>query len=120
MKKMTLYPLVPRKGQDFTKSKKYVVPNQSMTLKEILRRFVKKESLPALKEGVYIETDYDLEKLSKADLTEQHEVIEELKKKVKRKKKEVEDYQEDQKRKQEERAKGTPDPNPPKPEPPKA
>lgn len=102
MKKVTLYPHVPRKGQSFKGVEKHVVPNQSMSLQEILRRFVRKESLPAQKEGTYHESEYDLEKLAKADLTEQHEVIEELKKKVKRKKKEVDDYQAEQKRKQEE------------------
>ncbi|AXH74429.1 MAG: hypothetical protein [Microviridae sp.] len=120
MKNVKLYPNVPRVKQDVKSWKKTVVPNQSMTLREILKRFVRKESLPVSTEGSYHEGDYDLEKLAKSDITEQYEVIEELKKKVKRKKKEVDDYQLEQKKKQDEdRAKGQQDPNPPKTEPPK-
>jgi len=92
MKKDVLYPDVKRPGQSFKGSKVCVVPNQSMGLAEILRRFVKRESLPQSKEGVYEDRyDYDLEKLSKADLTEQHEVINKVKQDVKRFEKEIND-----------------------------
>lgn len=114
-RKIVLYPVFEEKGLDLSKEPKVVVPNQSMTLRDIIKRFVKKESLPAQKEGIYHESEYDLEKLSKADLTEQHEVIEELKQKVKRKKKVVDDYHEEQKKKEEEqRAKGSQAPEAPK------
>lgn len=113
-KTIKLYPTYKRIGQDFSNVEKMTVPNQTLTLKEILRRYIKKEPLPSMKEGTFHESEYDLEKLSQADLTEQHEVIEELKQKVKRKKKVVDDYQEEQKKKEEERAKGSQAPEPPK------
>jgi len=82
---MRLYPVVPVKGQSFKGVKKVVVPSQSMTLQEIIKRFVRNEALPVSKEGVYEDRyDYDLEKLSKEDLTVQHEVIEEFKEKAKK------------------------------------
>lgn len=57
-----------------------VIPNQSMTLQEIIKRFVRKESLPIMKEGTYNEDyEYDLEKLVHADITERHDVINHLK-----------------------------------------
>lgn len=56
---------------------------QSMSLQEILRRFVRKESLPISKEGVYEDRyDYDLEKLAKEDMTVQQEVLDEMKSKA--------------------------------------
>lgn len=71
--------------------KRVTLPNQAMSLQEMLRRFVRREPLPVEKQGVYIETDYDLEKLATADRTEQEEVIEELKRDVAGKKKKVDD-----------------------------
>lgn len=75
--------MVPREPQSFVGEKRCVLPNQSMTLQEIIRRFVKKESLPIEMQGVYNDTyDYDLEKLGKADITIREEVVAELKVKV--------------------------------------
>lgn len=55
-----------------------------MSLQEIIRRFVKRESLPMSKEGTYEDRyDYDLEKLAKADRTIQDEVVDDLKSQVK-------------------------------------
>lgn len=85
--KVVLYPARPRKGQSFKGVKKFVVPNQSMTLQEILRRFIRKESLPVAKDGIYEERFGDLEKLAKKDITEQFEVVEELKEVSRKKKK---------------------------------
>lgn len=83
MKNLVLYPKIPVKGQSFAGVKRVVVPMQSLSLKEIIRRFVKQESLPISKEGVYDDRfDYDLEKLAHEDLTVQHEVIEEMKQKA--------------------------------------
>lgn len=77
---MRYYPEVPREPQSFVGVKKCVLPNQSMTLQEIIRRFVKKESLPIEMQGVYNDSyDYDLEKLGKADITVREEVVAELK-----------------------------------------
>lgn len=57
---------------------------QSLSLKEIVRRFVRRESLPLSHEGTYNDLyDYDLEKLAKEDMTVQDEVLSELREKVK-------------------------------------
>jgi len=76
---MRLYPSRPSKGQSFVGVKRCVVPNQSMTLQEILRRFVKREELPIARKGMYEERFGDLEKLSKADITVQMEEVERIK-----------------------------------------
>lgn len=65
--------------QSFIGQKVEVVPNQSMSLKEILRRFVKREALPVAREGMYEDRFGDLEKLKNADITEQMERIEQIK-----------------------------------------
>lgn len=91
MNKISLAPKRPRVKQDVTVwGKSKAVPNQSMTLQEIIKRFIKRESLPTEKQGVYVETDYDLEKLSKEDQTIQDEVLEEMKVRTETLKKEVE------------------------------
>lgn len=83
MRKVHLYPEVIVEGQSFEHSKKYVVPMQSMSLREILRRFVRKESLPVSHEGTYNdEYDHDLEKLAKEDMVVQEEVLNEVKAKA--------------------------------------
>lgn len=74
-----LYPPVKVARQSFAGVKKCVVPNQSMSLKEILQRFVRREALPVARQGIYEERFGDLEKLSKADITEQLERVAELK-----------------------------------------
>lgn len=77
-----LYPDRKVVGQDFSKEKVIVVPDQSMTLKEILRRFVRRESLPVEHNGIYAEGFGDLEKMVHEDFVEQEERINELRKKV--------------------------------------
>lgn len=74
-----LYRPVKVARQSFAGVKKCVVPNQSMSLKEILQRFVRREALPVARQGIYEERFGDLEKLSKADITEQLERVEEIK-----------------------------------------
>lgn len=77
-----LYPDRKVVGQDFSGEEHVVVPNQSMSLKEILRRFIKRESLPVERQGVYAEGFGDLEKMMHEDFTQVEERVEELKKKV--------------------------------------
>lgn len=80
---MRLYPKVAVKGQSFVGVKNHVVPNQSMTLKEIIKRFIKHESLPIIKEGTYSDAqDIDLEKFSQEDIVVRHEMVEDHKQKV--------------------------------------
>lgn len=70
---------VPVKGQSFKGTKRCTVPNQSMSLREIVRRFIRRESLPVSKEGVFEERFGDLEKLSKQDIVIQMDKVAELK-----------------------------------------
>lgn len=74
--------------------KRVTLPNQCMSLQEMLRRFVRREPLPVEKKGIYHESDYDLEKLATADRTEQDEVLEVMKRDVEAKKKKVTDAKE--------------------------
>jgi len=55
------------KGQDYSKEVKLTVPNQSMSLEEILGRFVRNEPLQIGKDVNYHESDDDLEKLARLD-----------------------------------------------------
>lgn len=66
----------PSLGIDFSKIKDECVPNQSMSLAEILKRFVRGEALPVgfeSQEGEAFHTDEDLEKMKYADLTDKAE-----------------------------------------------
>lgn len=90
---MVLHP-VKVIGQDFTKVKKVVVPMQSMTLREIIKRFIRKESLPIEKQGMYAENMGDLEKIAKEDIYYKMERVENLKSGIaKGKKKHEEDLE---------------------------
>jgi len=75
-----LYPKVVYKRKSFKGVKKLVVPKQSMSLREILKRYVRREPLPGTKEGVYEERFGDIEKMAKADIVEQMESVDALKK----------------------------------------
>lgn len=66
-------------GKSFKGVKVSVIPNNAMSLREILRRFVRKESLPVAREGTYVDVGMDLEKLSKEDITVQMEVVQDIK-----------------------------------------
>jgi len=68
-----MYPKVPIVGLDLSKEKVVVVPNQSMTLRQIIQRFVRHESLPVSKDGIYEERMGDLEKIAHEDITIRHE-----------------------------------------------
>lgn len=84
MRKIALYNTArPIIGKSFKHCKCVVVPNQSMTLRDILIRFTRREALPVEKEGSYTEGYGDLEKLARKDITEQLEVAEDLGRKVK-------------------------------------
>lgn len=78
-----LYPKVKVKGLDFKGTKRVVVPNQCLSLDEIVRRFVRREPLQVTsKEAFYEERFGDLEKIAKGDLVEQEEAINDLKAKI--------------------------------------
>lgn len=82
-KSLILYPVVKDKYPDYSKTKVIVVPNQSMTLKQIIARFLRKEPLPIEKEGFYAEGFGDVEKMAKQDITTIREHGEQLKAKFK-------------------------------------
>lgn len=84
VKKYSVIPRVEVRGQSFKGVKRSVVPNQSMSLREIVTRFIKKESLPISKEGIYSEVHGDLEKIQHEDFTEKMDRINDLKSKVKK------------------------------------
>lgn len=94
MSGLSLYPSRPRVRINCA-GKVHVIPNQSYTLKEILQRFVRRESLPVVKEGTYADTGYDLEKVSNMDTVDRLDILEEVRSDVQRKRKKVEDLKKD-------------------------
>lgn len=96
---MHLYPKVERKKRSFKNVKKQVLPMQSMSLKEIIQRFVRKESLPIAKEGFYEDRMGDLEKMSKEDITIQHERAALLKEQISKAQKRMAKKQKDEQEK---------------------
>lgn len=87
MKNLILYRHVHVRGESFKTVKRSVIPKQSMSLREIVQRFIRRESLPALKEGFYDERFGDLEKMRNEDITQKYDRIDNLKATVKRGKK---------------------------------
>lgn len=58
--------------------KKAVVPDQAMSLQEILTRFTRNEQLPIGKNAQYDDGDHDLEKVQHGDLVDRAEFVEEM------------------------------------------
>jgi len=83
---------------------------QSMSLREIIRRFIRKEALPIERQGIYEDRFEDLEKLGKQDITVQMERAEDLREKI--------DTAEKKVKARAEKAKETPPPPLPSPVPP--
>jgi len=77
-----LYAPVKVTGKSFVGVKRCTVPNQSMSLREILERFVKRESLPLVHEGQYEERFGDLEKVANMDIVDQKEYAADLRKRI--------------------------------------
>lgn len=65
-----------RKGEDYKGVEIVTVPNQSMSLKQIIQRFVKKQPLAIEKEGFYDDSGIDYEKFQRAEFAEQEEYVE--------------------------------------------
>lgn len=105
-----LYPPVKVVGQSFVGTKVLTVPNQSLTLKDVIRKFVRREALPIMHEGTYSEGDHgDLEKFATLDFTEQEEIVEAQKKKVSRFKEQLEKRQKEKLEKHEKENQGKSD-----------
>lgn len=76
IKSMALYSRrTPPKSYSFKNEKVVTVPNQSMTLKEIIRRFTRKEPLAIEKQGFYETRFGDIDALQRMDITERLEAI---------------------------------------------
>lgn len=69
----------PSVGTDYTNVIDQVVPDQSMSLREILTRFTRGEKLPVGHEVSYHESDTDLEKLTNADLVDKADFVDKMK-----------------------------------------
>lgn len=95
MSKLHLWPTVIVVGKDFTKSKVSTVPNQSLSLREIIKRFLRKESLPIEKEGFYADDLGDIEKIAREDITERHERAATLKRSIRESKERKEKWDAD-------------------------
>lgn len=65
--------------QPYVKRKKLTVPNQSMSLQEILQRFTRGEPLPIGNEVSFHESDDDLEKVKTMDLVDRETYVDHLK-----------------------------------------
>lgn len=79
---MRLYPVVTIIPLSFKGVKVVVVPNQSLTLKDIIKRFIRKEALPIQKEGMYEDRLGDLEKMAHEDITDQMDRVNTIKVKL--------------------------------------
>lgn len=95
---LRLYRPVKDQPKSFKGVKSITVPNQSMTLKEILRRFIRREALPIEKQGTYETRMGDLEKLAQQDITVQMERVQEIKENLARAKARMDMKAEDEKR----------------------
>lgn len=69
----------PSLGKDFTKIPKITVPDQSLSLQEILERFTRGETQAIGNPVYYMDTQYDLEKVAKMDLVDKQAFIDEQK-----------------------------------------
>lgn len=67
------------KGQDFSKEEILTVPNQSLSLQEIIDRFIRNESVPVGFPTEFHESEDDIEKLRKMDPVDRAEYIKKMK-----------------------------------------
>jgi len=77
--KAIVYPAPSAGTRAQNKKGKLTVPDSSMSLKEILNRFVRNEAVPVGRNVTWHESDDDLDKIAHADLTEQAEFVEKQK-----------------------------------------
>lgn len=94
MSNLRLYPEVKVKRQSFVGHKVHTLPQQAMSLREIILRFTRKESLPVEKQGVYIDNMGDLEKAQHLDITEKYERAEAMREKADKYRKVLKDREE--------------------------
>lgn len=83
MRNLRLYPVVDVKKQSFTGHKVHTVPKQSLTLREIIQRYVRKMPIPVSSDqGIYQDRMGDLEKMQHDDLTIQAERARDVKRAI--------------------------------------
>lgn len=80
-----------RKGVDYSKEELLTKPNESMSLTEIISRFMRGEALPVGQDGEYFEGEEDLEKLKKMDIVDRTEYKDRMTKIVEQYQKEEEE-----------------------------
>lgn len=68
----------PSKGS-VAEGPELVVPNQALSLREILERFTRNQALPVGREPRYDEGEDDLEKVAQMDLVDKAEFVDKLK-----------------------------------------
>jgi hypothetical protein len=91
-----LYSPVKVPGKSFVNTPVLAQPNQSLTLRQIIQRYVRGQPLPVTSnEGLYETRFGDLEKLSREDITVQMERAAELKTKREAAEKRKEKYDEE-------------------------
>lgn len=91
-------------GLSFKDCKVLTVPNDALTIRQIIARFVRNQSLPVQKEGVYMDVGEDIEKIRKADFTEREEFLARHGEKVKSMKKKLDEKEAFDKKAAEEKA----------------
>lgn len=79
---MRLYKPVLVVGQSFVGEKVMTVPDQAMSIREILTRYVRRQPLPQTADGIYVEGLGDLEKMANEDMVDKRERIDSWKDKL--------------------------------------
>lgn len=79
------------KGQSFKGAKVHTVPSQSLTLADILKRFVRREPLPVSHDAMYETRFGDLEKIQHEDIVDKRERAEEIRQTISKAKKRMKD-----------------------------
>lgn len=62
-----------------TTGKKQVVPNQALSLEEIIARFTRGETVNVGRDAQFFDGDEDIEKMSRMDLVDREEYVDKLK-----------------------------------------
>lgn len=91
-------------GVSFKGVQSLTLPNDALTIRQIIKRFIRNQSLPIEKEGAYLDIGEDVEKIRTADFTEREEFLDRHKTKLNRIKKDLEDKEAASKKAAEEKA----------------
>lgn len=103
LKNVRMYPNVSVKKENYSNVKKVVMPNQSMSLQDIIKRFIRRESLPLEKQAVYEDRMGDLEKIAHEDISVKADMAADLKEKLSKKEKEMKEKEQKEKKEKQEK-----------------